>query len=464
MLLLFFLPLAAYAVVYLQFNDSTVATDTIVSGSVSYFYFNVSNAGFGDFVETKAYLSGVICSVSGDPSSINDLKVYTEFDLYVNTSLRSSTFTNGLYVYLAYNKSNQHNHTLYVAIEAPHTFPSTTWTYMFSALLQYVLYQYNDPHFVSVVDADHELVLLELGSLVLDNDTVYDQPTSDSGYELLIFTEDQFDVLQGFERLLCAIANAKSLNPDVTVLYTKRGGGSRLQYYVTGLDSDTTYTAVVVLYSDNTDVDKGGVVYSPFNFTTESDDNCKLVYNLTLCLDVAYRIPVLEGYLDGTLNVTELAMEYDETVWPHWLSFTYALQQTACFTERDAAYLPFVTCDDCAAAYKSWLCATMIPQCSSVGYSGYISRAANYTNLFNGVNALVAYYEVPPCIDMCQSMVAACPTDTFGFACPEGSNITLAYGIMLNLLYTSCNYILSNSSEDLGWNNKSSWAHAADVL
>jgi len=75
--------------------------------------------------------------------------------------------------------------------------------------------------------------------------------------------------------------------------------------------------------------------------------------------------------------MSSLASYYDEYASLLYTNFSLSLQLIPCNTSSTSAYSPSKNCDDCAAAYKSWLCAVTIPRCVdfSIWYKSYLESA-----------------------------------------------------------------------------------------
>lgn len=207
------------------------------------------------------------------------------------------------------------------------------------------------------------------------------------------------------------------------------------------------------------------------------DGNCALLFNLTFCNEVAYAVPSNnQNYAD----ISSLGAVYDSYAASMYENFNYSLQQIPCNTTSSAQYSLAKTCDDCASAYKTWLCAVTMPRCEdwsnnstwlqprnmaqrfvnstasapqyldqSVLAAAYVpmekapSDSAAWRQTYASVHAsnssrnkavidnLVQpgpYKEVLPCNDLCYSLVQSCPA-ALGFSCPApGRGLELDYG------------------------------------
>lgn len=177
-------------------------------------------------------------------------------------------------------------------------------------------------------------------------------------------------------------------------------------------------------------------------FTTLEDDNCAVIYNLSFCDQSEYAVP---GNSNTFPNTTALGAFYDDAVQAQYSYFENVLAQIPCETTSSAQYSLAKTCDDCALAYKNWLCSVMIPRCTDFSSSltwlqernmgqafpngtmlpaDLVSAASQQPFLNNSRNAAIdtvvrpgPYKEVLPCDDLCYDIVQSCPS-SMGFSCP----------------------------------------------
>ena len=138
------------------------------------------------------------------------------------------------------------------------------------------------------------------------------------------------------------------------------------QFYVPGLNGSSLYLGQIATinmtngtYGLPNTIGGGGILFQTMNFTTKHDENCAVIYNLTFCNQVNYAVPSNPA----NFNTTELAALYDNKTQNLYKNFSYSMQQIPCNTTPSSQYSLAVTCDDCKAAYKAWLCAVTIPKC-----------------------------------------------------------------------------------------------------
>lgn len=236
------------------------------------------------------------------------------------------------------------------------------------------------------------------------------------------------------------------------------------QFYVPNLQSNTTYKAILGLtsrYSRDFNSDTlggGGTLWPPVQFQTRFTDNCQLIYNLSFCDSVAYSVPT-----NRTINRADLTANYDSyTNQTLWMNFRNSLDQIPCNTSNDAKYSLARNCDDCASAYKNWVCAVSIPRCADVlsnanflkirntdpqtnpqpsdsqwpNGTSFSSDDESFNNTWNSqarnsglgsyINHTGPYKEVLPADSLCYNLVQSCPS-ILGFACPSGVQKDWAY-------------------------------------
>ena len=105
------------------------------------------------------------------------------------------------------------------------------------------------------------------------NSTIYETWMNLSVFDVYINqAEDHF--FQSLQRSYCGLQNYARIKPNETSII-KIGGPPKQQFYVTGLNRSTTYSAVMVLKGNSTEsgdvaVGRGGAVWDVANFTTKS--------------------------------------------------------------------------------------------------------------------------------------------------------------------------------------------------
>ncbi|KAG7820476.1 hypothetical protein KL928_001913 [Ogataea angusta] len=276
------------------------------------------------------------------------------------------------------------------------------WTYTMEISAGSIYFNYTGENLISVVDVDDESVLLSGADL-------WSNPHAE--FVLSLYNDANYTS----EVLTQPIDNS-----TVT--------GDRNLIQISGLQSNATYFATFAEQISGNDVT---LVHQRFNFTLRDSQACKIIHNLEFCKDVAYAVPASAALVDGAQTVDELAALYDNYSSSLYVYFDYALQQIPCDTELDSRYSPIVTCDDCRQSYRQWLCAVTIPRCSTLDaplYKLYNESEGRTDFIAETIQPPLSYYEVLPCLNICQAIVRDCPPD-FGFKCPSTSAlIKRSYG------------------------------------
>ncbi|ODQ54577.1 hypothetical protein SAICODRAFT_54511 [Saitoella complicata NRRL Y-17804] len=277
-----------------------------------------------------------------------------------------------------------------------------------------------------VQDTDSVAALISSNNLTADTTNENRPP-----FGIFLNPSDDDFVLTSLANSYCAIAEfvnptLKSIN-DADVMVTTNTPGQVPQefFYVKSLTSSTFYNAYLTLANDGR---VGGTVYQMQNLTTKTaNTTCRIIYNLSFCDSVAYAVPGNDESYDTIANW------YDAQAEALYQNFTHSLAQYPCNITDSAKYSlsDNVTCDNCAAAYKTWLCSTLIPRCQSTDpFSMYPSRNASTSrnpSLVGWLPDNAQYYEVLPCKDLCYAVVQMCPVD-LGFTCPTGTGLKEWYG------------------------------------
>lgn len=382
------------------------------------------------------------------------------------------------------NMSVNASGNVYVGVSAPpaSVLAPTVWNFEIAASVDQPYHQYNDtaPQ-LKLLDSDANAALLVTTGLV--NATPSTMNTSDwlrhgPPFSVFILNDNDTTTL-GMRHSYCGLRQ-KSLisamniapmdNGAQTLITTKQPGPEPEQeIYVPRLNVSSTYLGFLVEAGNTTNQGAGipgggGTVYDMMNFTTKRDGNCAVIYNLSFCSTVAYAVPANPNTYPNLANLTAL---YDNNASALYANFSYSLQQIACNTTATAQYSLVKTCDDCATAYKTWLCAVTIPRCADYSPapieqetpSAYdflmprnvaqdpfpgsgVAKVTNHTLLdwlatnSSRNNATIAgmiqpgpYRELLPCEDLCFDLVRSCPA-ALGFGCPtRGKGLEAGYGV-----------------------------------
>ncbi|KAJ5757003.1 uncharacterized protein N7511_007185 [Penicillium nucicola] len=294
--------------------------------------------------------------------------------------------------------------------------------------------------------------------------------------------------LLGLERSFCALdalAQVGRISKTVEVGMTSRGLGNKPkeQFYITGLNQSSSYNGMLAMVGNSTTsgngiVGGGGQVWQAMNFTTKADDNCAVLFNLTFCSEVAYAVPS-----NPKLSVAKLREIYDTNAANYYQNFNYSLQQVQCKTDQESLFSLAVDCDDCATAYKQWLCSVTIPRCADFSNNAsYLAVRNAGQDFINGTSLPVdspyrqhvasntsrnkiidtdikpgPYKEILPCEDICSTLVKDCPS-TLGFQCPSGRWLNASYGYRNSHGDITCSYLGAAYHLSLGVRLGAGWA------
>jgi calcium channel MID1 len=385
---------------------------------------------------------------------------------------------------------------VYVGISAPNTTAfNGIWNYEIAASNDAPFHGYTAPIVPNLyfVDSDNHAALL------ITNDTT-ESPSNSLIYQEWMKMTPPWSVfavstnssaMLGLQRSFCGLknnakiaANVNNITNQNVATMTNRGlgGQPKEQFYITGLEANSQYWATLVMQGNSTNsgngvIGGGGTVWPAINFTTKTSDNCALMYNLSFCSEVAYAVPSNPDKFSPVTGLPNLAALYDSNAAQMYQYFNYSLQQIPCNTTSSAQYSLARNCDDCARAYKQWLCAVTIPRCADLSNpSSYLaarnlgqpfpngtsispSSAASFGVTSQQLLSLASntsrssliderirpgpYKEVLPCEDLCYDLVQSCPA-ALGFACPlAGKGLELSYGKRVNMSegLLTCSYL-----------------------
>ncbi|KAL9105461.1 MAG: hypothetical protein Q9227_009370 [Pyrenula ochraceoflavens] len=351
--------------------------------------------------------------------------------------------------------------SIYVGVTAPNTSDfSGIWNYEVAGSIDAPYHEFdaNSPN-LYFVDSDSHAALLVTNDTTQaqPNETVY-QKWMDMQPPFSMFAHNQDNpAILGVQKSYCGLKQYAQLSAsretgDASM--TNRGIGSKPkeQFYIQRLNTSATYIGFLAMNGNSTDagngvVGGGGKVWKAMNFTTKS---------------VAYAVPS-----NPSKKIDELSAIYDKYASDMYQFFNFSLQQIPCNTTATAQYSLARTCDDCAAAYKQWLCAVTIPRCEDYsnpsewlmprntgqkfinGSSIDVDQSLLTSVAFNSSrNSIIdadiqpgPYKEVLPCKDLCYDLVQSCPA-TLGFGCPlEGKGMNVSYGNRDPTGLITCSYL-----------------------
>lgn len=396
---------------------------------------------------------------------------------------------------------------VYVGVTAPNgTQLSGSWNYEIAASIDAPFHFWSNSTDLLFVDGDSHAALLITPDLTdaSSNSTIY-QDWLALAPPYGIFAHNQNDTaILGVSRSYCGLrhnaqimANIPSVDNNNAATMTNRGIGAapKEQFYIGALEASSSYWGVLAMTGNSTDsglnvIGGGGRVWTNMTFRTKTLDNCALLYNLSFCSEVAYAVPSNPNNYSGSTGLAALGAAYDDYAMGMYELFNYSLQQIPCNTTPSAQYSLARDCDDCARAYKQWLCAVSIPRCedwdNEASYLAPRNMAQDWPNgtapywlsnpsinqsvstdiqINSSRNAQVIdqtimpgpYKEVLPCIDLCYDIVQSCPA-IFMFMCPSGIYKNMSYGVRssdpgtISCSYLGAAYYLSDASSIRSWN------------
>jgi calcium channel MID1 len=394
---------------------------------------------------------------------------------------------------------------VYIGVAAPNTTSfNGEWNYEIAASIDAPFHSVNmETPNLFFVDGDYHAALLITNDTTeaLPNSTIYQDwmKLNPPPYGMFAHSESDRSILGvqysycGLQNAADIVANLKNVQNQNVAGMTNRGigGKPKEQFYITALNRSSTYFGFLAMEGNSTSsgssvVGGGGKVWAAMNFTTKAENNCALMYNLSFCSEVAYAVPSNPRLYSPTTGLPDLAALYDSNAASAYQNFSYSLQQIACNTTSTAQYSLARNCDDCARAYKQWLCAVTIPRCEDYNNDAPWLKARNVAQPFaNGTiitpstpmdqallhavatnssrNPIIdstirpgPYKEVLPCEDLCYDLVQSCPA-ILGFGCPyPGRGLEDSYGsksntsALIKCSYLGAAYYLSGAERGVG--------------
>ncbi|KAI1787502.1 stretch-activated Ca2+-permeable channel component-domain-containing protein [Ganoderma leucocontextum] len=263
------------------------------------------------------------------------------------------------------------------------------------------------------------------------------QPSSPTNHTLIL-TQTSSSPFNGLPRTACAIRTQQNTRSVTTLsstqsvgMWLKNTDGWRWEWFVGGLTPNTNYTAYTL--------QDGQLAASrPVNFVTKSPAfECSLLHQLPFCPSISYAVPLPPPRPPASVNTPDtIPSAVSETIISYLSNFTTTLSTLACGRDQ---YSPLVTCADCQAAYRTWLCTVSFPRCTeapdnsttptSASASGPSASAqvplaavqsvqANATPRNPALPSFSSAYEaLLPCLETCNAADRACPA-FLGFKCP----------------------------------------------
>jgi calcium channel MID1 len=369
---------------------------------------------------------------------------------------------------------------VYVGISAPNTTGfDGIWNYEVAASIDAPFHGSHNSTNLYFVDGDNHAALLITNDTTeaLPNSTVYQEWMSiNPPWGVFAANQDDKSIL-GVKNSYCGLmsnariaANIGGFSNQNVAKMTNRGlgGKPKEQFYLTGLNATSKYWGMLTMVGNSTAsgngvVGGGGAVWEAIEFQTKTENNCALMYNLSFCSEVAYAVPTNPEKYPPTTGLPDLAALYDSYAAQMYQYFNYSLQQIPCNITSSAQYSLARNCDDCARAYKQWLCAVTIPRCADYSDTDswlmprnlgqpFVNGSSISDSQLNGDQQLLTsvatnssrnsiidetikpgpYKEVLPCQDLCYDLVQSCPA-SLGFACPlPGPGLESSYGSRSN--------------------------------
>ncbi|KAJ5645570.1 hypothetical protein N7507_011581 [Penicillium longicatenatum] len=425
--------------------------------------------GLSKRASTTVYVSLNTCSkpstnITGAEGLFPQLKVYysTSKDLKYpgpgkDDSLQNVTTASEGFVGLEIEAESD----VYISVVADNS-TSYSGSYDYDLAISIDDYFYNavpeDP-FLYFIDSDPNAALLVTNNLTQSNSSSanFQEWMNLNPAPYTLYAHNVNDTsLSGLKSSFCAVSQHSQVisNPSNTGM-TSRGLGNKPkeQFYILGLNRSSTYIGILGMAGNgstygNNIVGGGGIVWQPMNFTTKTENNCAVLFNLTFCSEVAYAVPS-----NPNQTVEDLRQIYDNYTSKYYKNFDYSLQQIQCNATAESMFSLAVNCTDCATQYKQWLCSVSIPRCADFTSNDTYLQVRNAGQEFiNGTslpendplrwspltnqsrNPIIdtdikpgPYKEILPCKDICHDMVKSCPA-ALGFGCPTGKWLNASYG------------------------------------
>ncbi|KAI8088552.1 stretch-activated Ca2+-permeable channel component-domain-containing protein [Thamnidium elegans] len=422
-------------------ENNHILSGSIAAGSYDYYYFSIPaiNQVFNKRAIPNIFLSITTCTQPIPPSTFKD--AIPSFNAYISLS-KSNALPgpdNGISVNDAIHglttwTSNGASSEIWVAVGAP-SLPNTwtgNWTYEIGVSTNQILHpiiinanRYKDEPFMILDDTDRT------NALFSSNPFQGAPPNS----TVLITT----NLPSELSHSLCAAKLHDLPTYSVNTSITTRGPLNlpRHQFMVSNLTQDTVYSAYLIQSVGSTI----GLT-APIHFSTKIDANCRIIYDLPFCNQVAYSVPTNPDTFT-TESIWDIANQYDEQALAKFEPFGTALSQFNCDTTQ---YSLVRNCTDCHRDYKTWLCAVSIPRCTDSSVSGDLTQIDNVStspalrDISVGasrnpwVDATMKpgeWTELLPCIDLCYHVVQSCPP-FLQFFCPSGDLASMQYGYWQN--------------------------------
>ncbi|KAG2206952.1 hypothetical protein INT47_008421 [Mucor saturninus] len=423
-------------------KDNQILSNSVAAGSYNYYYFSIPATGhvFGKRAFSNIFLSSSTCSQPIPPSTFKD--AIPSVDMYISLSKDNPlpgpdngiTVTDGLHGLSTWTSPDSISE-IWVAVGAtalPNTWTGN-WTYEIGVSTSQIMH----PVFINEKrNMSTPFLIMEdtdrTNALFTSNPFTGSPPNS-----TILITANMPKELQ---YSLCAAKLHDLPNYTVNTSITARGPWNlpRHQFMVSNLTQDTLYSAYLVQSVGTT----LGLT-TPVSLSTKIDANCRIIYDLPFCNQVAYSVPTNPDTF-STGNIWDIATQYDTQALEKFQPFGTALSQFNCDTTQ---YSLVRNCTDCYRDYKTWLCAVTIPRCTDSTTSGDLSQntddlptspalrdisvGASRNPWVDEIMKPGEWTELLPCIDLCYHVVQSCPP-FLQFYCPGGDLATVQYGYWQN--------------------------------
>ncbi|KAI8144396.1 stretch-activated Ca2+-permeable channel component-domain-containing protein [Fennellomyces sp. T-0311] len=409
-----FILCAALAVaqqVTVPLNDSAITTAAIGSGDLQHFYFSASSNSLLDRRRLarrdvpNLFLTLTSCSQPTPPPNYEG--EIPSLDVFLSTSADNTLPgpSQGLLVNdtkfgrVAW-ENTQPIANLWIGVVAPTLTENWNgnWTFQIAVSTE----EWVHPLLVD----QHNIPYMKLDDTDQTNALFLIDPHNQRNSSILIAS----NVPTQLSYSLCAATSFRVPDYAVNMTDTSRG----LQAFVSNLTQNTQYTAYY-LQSTN-------AISPPINIQTKQAENCRLVYNLGFCDQVAYSVAA-----NPADSIDSIRTRYDDQARALFEPFDIAITQFNCESTK---YSLVRNCTNCYDDYKRWLCGVSIPRCTDENEELAVRSVGVNESRNPWIDQTLSpgpYTELLPCIDLCYQVVQSCPP-FMEFACPKGDLAALQYG------------------------------------
>ncbi|KAI9255200.1 stretch-activated Ca2+-permeable channel component-domain-containing protein [Phascolomyces articulosus] len=408
-------------------NDSIIHNAAIGSGDLQHYYFSAGSTSLFDRRRSLArrdvpnlFLTLTTCSQPTPPPNyegdIPSLDVFVSIsnDNTLPGPSQGLLVNNTKFGRVAWENDNPLN-DLWIGVVAPTLTENWNgnWTFEIAVSTEEwvhpLLLDQNNIPYMTLDDTDQTHALFTI-----------DPPSNAQQHNSSILIVSNIPKQLLFSR--CAANSYRVADYATNFTDTKRGH----QALVSNLTAATQYTAY---YIESTNA-----ISIPIRMHTKRGANCRLVYNLGFCDQVAYSVAANPN--DATDSIQT---QYDDHAQELFQPFATAIMQYNCDSTK---YSLVRNCTDCYNDYKRWLCSVTIPRCTdsiedtteptiNAGGGQMALRQIEVNHSRNPwIDETLApgtYTELLPCIDLCYQVVQSCPP-FMEFACPKGDLAALQYG------------------------------------